>query len=51
MNELEMTVVNTDIYSIDLESLKQLAADPNVLSAEIRGSGDVYIGFRDLDRR
>jgi hypothetical protein len=38
----EMTIVTTDTHSIDLESLKQLAANPNV-NAEIHGNGDVYI--------
>ena len=46
----EITIVNTDAHNIDLESLKQLAANPKI-SAEIQGSGAVYICFRDSDRR
>ena len=47
MQELGMRIMNTDTNSIDLESMKQLAANPNA-NAEIRGNGDVYICFTEL---
>ena len=50
MKESQLAIVNTDTHNIDLESLKQLAANPKI-SAEIQGSGAVYICFRDLKRR
>lgn len=41
----EIRIGHTDVGSIDLESLKELAADPDV-EAEIHSDGDVFISYR-----
>jgi hypothetical protein len=38
----EVRIEHTDVGSMDLESLKLMATDPNV-EVEIRGNGDVVI--------
>ncbi|MEA1997736.1 MAG: hypothetical protein U9N61_00210 [Euryarchaeota archaeon] len=38
----ELKIISTDIYHIDLESLKALAANPEA-NVEIQSNGDVYI--------
>ena len=39
----EITIEHTDVGSIDLESLKLMAADPTVVNVEIHGNGNVVI--------